>query len=76
MVTLSVVSRFPFLNDIETQIRFLIALPILIAAELIIHIRLRPVVRSFVTGTSSLQKKCHNSTRQLSRRYSGAIPSG
>ena len=38
----------PFLNDIETQIRFLIALPILIAAELIVHLRLRPVVRSFV----------------------------
>ena len=38
----------PFLNDIETQIRFLIALPILIAAELIVHLRLRPVVQSFV----------------------------
>src|SRR5271156_3626610 len=38
----------PFLKDIETQIRFLFALPILIAAELIVHSRLRPIVRRFV----------------------------
>jgi hypothetical protein len=29
----------PFLHDIETQVRFLIALPVLIAAELIVHLR-------------------------------------
>jgi hypothetical protein len=38
----------PFLHDIETQIRFLIALPVLIAAELIVHSRIRPVVNNFV----------------------------
>jgi hypothetical protein len=38
----------PFLHDIETQIRFLIAIPVLIVAELIVHVRLRPVVQSFV----------------------------
>jgi len=38
----------PFMHDIETQIRFLIALPTLIAAELIVHLRLRPVVQAFV----------------------------
>lgn len=38
----------PFLYDIETQIRFLIVLPVLIAAELIVHLRLQPVVQSFV----------------------------
>jgi hypothetical protein len=37
-----------FLRDVEVQVRFLIALPILIAAELIAHLRLRPVVRRFV----------------------------
>lgn len=37
-----------FLRDIETQIRFLIALPVLIFAELIVHLRLRPVVQNFV----------------------------
>jgi len=38
----------PFLHDIETQTRFLIALPILIGAELIVHLRLGPVVQAFV----------------------------
>ena len=38
----------PFLNDIEAHVRFLIALPILVAAELIVHSRIRPVVKSFL----------------------------
>ena len=38
----------PFLYDIEAHVRFLIALPILIAAELIVHQRIRPVVAQFV----------------------------
>src|SRR5271169_1952741 len=38
----------PFLHDIENQIRFLVALPLLIAAELIVHLPLRPTVRNFV----------------------------
>jgi hypothetical protein len=38
----------PFLHDFETQIRFLIAVPVLIFAELIVHLRLRPVVQNFV----------------------------
>jgi hypothetical protein len=37
-----------FLYDIEVNVRFLIALPILIAAELIVHLRIRPVVAQFV----------------------------
>lgn len=47
----------PFLNDFETQIRFLIALPILIAAELIVHLRLRPVVQSFVNRDIVIAKE-------------------
>jgi hypothetical protein len=47
----------PFLKDIETQIRFLIALPILIAAELIVHLRLRPVVQSFVSRDIVIAKE-------------------
>src|SRR5262249_38063107 len=42
------VVQLSFLRDVEVQVRFLIALPILIAAELIVHLRLRPVVRRFV----------------------------
>jgi len=40
--------RLSFLHDVEVHIRFLIALPVLIAAELIVHSRLRVVVRNFV----------------------------
>jgi hypothetical protein len=38
----------PFLHDIEGQVRFLVALPVLIAAELIVHSRLRPVAQAFL----------------------------
>jgi hypothetical protein len=38
----------PFLYDIETHVRFLIALPILIWADLIVHNRFRYVVQSFL----------------------------
>jgi len=37
-----------FLRDIEVHTRFLIALPVLIAAESIVHARLRLVVRNFI----------------------------
>jgi hypothetical protein len=42
------VGRLSFLHDVEVHVRFLIALPVLIAAELIVHSRTRPVVRCFV----------------------------
>ncbi|HEY6201122.1 MAG TPA: hypothetical protein VI231_21145 [Candidatus Binatia bacterium] len=38
----------PFLYDIEAQVRFLVVLPILIAAELVVHQRMRFVVRQFL----------------------------
>jgi hypothetical protein len=41
-------ARLSFLHDVEVHVRFLIALPVLIAAELMVHARTRPVVRSFV----------------------------
>jgi hypothetical protein len=41
-------SRVTFLHDVEVHVRFLVALPVLIAAELIVHSRIRPVVRRFV----------------------------
>jgi len=40
--------RLSFLHDIEVHVRFLVALPVLVAAELIVHSRLRLVVRRFV----------------------------
>jgi hypothetical protein len=40
--------RLSFLRDVEVHARFLVALPALIGAELLVHLRLRPVVRRFV----------------------------
>jgi hypothetical protein len=40
--------QLPFLFDIETHVRFLIAIPLLIYAELNVHARIRGVVQSFV----------------------------
>jgi len=37
-----------FFRDVEVHVRFLVALPVLIFAELIVHQRLRPVVQRFV----------------------------
>lgn len=39
--------RLSFLHDIEVHVRLLVALPVLIAAELVVHSRIRPVVRRF-----------------------------
>jgi hypothetical protein len=40
--------KIPFLKDLETQVRFLIALPVLILAELVVHLRVRGVVNKFI----------------------------
>jgi hypothetical protein len=40
--------QLSFFRDVELHSRFLFALPVLIAAELLVHLRLRPVVRRFV----------------------------
>jgi hypothetical protein len=39
--------HIPFLHDIEVNVRFLIALPILILAELVVQERISPLVRRF-----------------------------
>jgi len=40
--------QISFFYDIEVHARFLVALPILIGAELLVHARIRSVIRSFV----------------------------
>jgi len=40
--------KVPFLYDIDTHARFLLALPLLMVAELVVHQRLRTVVRQFL----------------------------
>ena len=41
-------SRLPFLYDVETNVRFLIALPLLLIAEVTVHLGVGPLVREFV----------------------------
>ncbi len=40
--------RIPFLFDVEAQVRFLVALPLFILSELIVHRRITPLVRLFL----------------------------
>ncbi|MDM0069640.1 hypothetical protein [Variovorax sp. J31P207] len=40
--------HLPFLRDLELQVRLLIALPLLIVSELVVHQRVRSVVRPFL----------------------------
>src|SRR5947209_6033048 len=41
-------ARLPFLYDIDVYVRFLVALPLLILAEWMIHDRFRPIVLQFL----------------------------
>lgn len=38
----------PFIGDIETHVRFLVVIPLLILAELFVHLRIRGVVAQFI----------------------------
>ena len=38
----------PFLLDVEAHVRFLVAMPLLLIAEVVVHGRMRPVVRQFL----------------------------
>jgi len=40
--------KLQFLRDIEAHVRLLVALPVLIAAELLVHTRIRPIVKAFL----------------------------
>jgi hypothetical protein len=41
-------SAVPFLKDVEAHVRLLVALPLLIVAELVVHTRMRRVVQQFL----------------------------
>ncbi len=59
---LTVNGHLGFLRDLETHVRFLVALPVLIVSELIVHGRTRTVVKRFVEGrivTSEDMPKFH-----------------
>ena len=38
----------PFLKDIEVHVRFLVVVPLLVGAELLVHMRIRPVAQEFL----------------------------
>ncbi|MBB5461051.1 hypothetical protein [Paraburkholderia sp. Cpub6] len=38
----------PFLYDLEAHIRLLVAVPLLVIAEIVVHRRLRPIARAFI----------------------------
>ena len=40
--------KLPFLQDVELHVRLLLALPLLLLAELVVHQQMRPVVRQFL----------------------------
>jgi hypothetical protein len=40
--------QIPFLHDIETHARFLVTIPLMLAAELLVHQRMRGIVAQFV----------------------------
>lgn len=48
----------PFARDIETHVRLLVALPVLILAELIVHLRLRSVILCLSCGVALLTTGC------------------
>ena len=41
-------TKLPFLLDIEAYARFLVGMPLLVVAELVVHERMRPVVHQFL----------------------------
>lgn len=63
------IGRISFFHDVEVHVRFLVALPILIAAELIVHSRIRPVGRRFVERQIVLP----HSVPQFDRAIASAI---
>jgi len=57
----------PFLWDVEANVRFLIALPLLILAELVVHVRMRPLVQQFLA--------CHLVPERERPRFEAAVVS-
>jgi hypothetical protein len=41
-------AKLSFFRDLETHVRFLVSLPVLILAETIVHRRMRPIVEKFI----------------------------
>lgn len=53
--------KVPFLYDFEVHTRFLLSLPLLLVAELVIHQRFRPIIQQFVKSGVVPPEKCRSS---------------
>jgi len=68
--------RLLFFRDVEVHVRFLVALPVLISAELLVHRRLRPIVARFVDWglvlpqhLQSFQRAIHSAVKWRNSAY-------
>ena len=66
-----------FFHDVEVHVRFLVALPILIGAEILVHLRIRPVVHRFVERRIVLPEDLprYHAAIQSAVRLRNSIPS-
>ncbi|MDD1633308.1 MAG: hypothetical protein LUP91_14025, partial [Methylococcaceae bacterium] len=46
--TLGGAIKVPFFYDVDAHVRFLVALPLLLVAELVVHQRFKPILRKFI----------------------------
>jgi len=60
----------PFLMDVEVHIRFLVTLPLLIIAELVVHRRMRPLLQLFLER-NLIPENARRDSRPPSRRHFG-----
>jgi hypothetical protein len=50
-------TKLSFLRDIETHVRFLVSLPVLIMAEMVVHLRIEPMMKRFVERHVVIQEE-------------------
>jgi len=72
--TVSDAVRVPFLYDIDAYVRFLIALPALIATESLVHARIGPAIQQFVTRGIVLAQDLPALRSRLILPYASATP--
>ena len=65
----------PFLHDVELHVRLLLALPLLVVAELVVHRLMRPVVRDFLARDLIPDAARHQFDAAIARRCACAIRS-
>ena len=67
--------EIPFLKDIETHARLLIAIPLMLVAELVVHQRMRGVVAQFVERKLIAEDQMEPFRRESRTRWHGGTRS-